>query len=75
MWAQSQGGQVPPGYGYGAMPNPTHGSPMPFFGQAPGGPMGYPPSAQQPPANSNARGSPGKDNSNGGEGGGVKGEV
>lgn len=33
MWAQSQGGQVPAGYGYGAMPNPSVGSPMAFVSQ------------------------------------------
>lgn len=33
MWAQSQGGQVPAGYGYGSMSNPSVGSPMTFFSQ------------------------------------------
>lgn len=50
MWAQSQGGQMPPGYGYpGAMQPPGGGNPAAFFSQGPppgapgGGQMGgYP---------------------------------
>eukprot|EP00580_Thalassiosira_gravida_P002712 CAMPEP_0201620806 /NCGR_PEP_ID=MMETSP0492-20130828/45074_1 /ASSEMBLY_ACC=CAM_ASM_000837 /TAXON_ID=420259 /ORGANISM="Thalassiosira gravida, Strain GMp14c1" /LENGTH=399 /DNA_ID=CAMNT_0048090113 /DNA_START=231 /DNA_END=1427 /DNA_ORIENTATION=+ len=35
IWAQSQGGQIPAGYGYGGMPNPAMGNPGAFFSQPP----------------------------------------
>lgn len=70
MWAQSQGGQVPPGYGYGGMPNAPPGGNMGFFGQPPAGaPMGggYP--GGQPPQPNNVK------PEGGGEGGSNTGET
>lgn len=52
MWAQSQGGQVPAGYGYGVMPNPSVGSPMSFVSQPSTGGVqlgGYPGSSAPQP--------------------------